>query len=642
MIRFTRGTFTRGSRTIPILNLGRIDNWSVTDGDGIPYTLATSEGQENSFTIEQSGGEYKLRWFFPALRNESATYVIQYKVHDALRFYDGGDQVWWKAIFGNRPFPVEAGEVRVILNENASEQAARILEWAAYINGADARERATAQLAENQQEITFQIDRLLDAGEEFEVRVEFANGFAAGEVQLWQKSADAVVARLAEEAIRQAELEQRSAILGLLFGGLGLLFALGGLAGLYMLWYNHGRDKPVEMVADYLPEPPDDLPAGMVGTLLDERVDLEDIIATLVDLAQKGVLTITEKELEGHWGMESDFRYKLVKPNIDSSLRSYEQSLLKAVFGQSRKAYQSELNEKFYTHLPSLKREMYEAVTEEGLFEDSPQDVRSVWIFFSVVLLGLAVLTGYVLINTFAEMTDAAIFPALGIGVTSIVMMILSNFMPRKSDEGAERAARWQAFRRYLKNIDQYTEMNAQKDIWDRWLPYAVAFGFEEELIYKFEAVGAPAPEWYDPSPDDSSPNRRRNKRNKKGYQKNMPVTMDDNSSVRGTIQGTIDKGGRLGGDLGRMSHGLGSSLTDMSYGLGKMLSTAGSAMTSKPMPEAYRGDSFWGGDSDRSSSSDWSDSSGWSGSSSSGGSGFSGGGSSGGGGSGGGSGDFG
>ena len=75
----------------------------------------------------------------------------------------------------------------------------------------------------------------------------------AGEAQPWQIRADA------ETAAREAGLlfrERWGSILTLLFGALGLLFLLGGPAALYLLWYRLGRDKPVEMVADYLPEPP--------------------------------------------------------------------------------------------------------------------------------------------------------------------------------------------------------------------------------------------------------------------------------------------------------------------------------------------------------------------------------------------------
>jgi len=595
----------------------------MTDGDGMLYEQAAFAGQENSFTVDQSRGQYEVRWFFPPIRNESATYVIQYKVHDALRFYEGGDQVWWKAIFGDRPFPVLAGQVRVVLADGGEEQAAKIREWAAYINETDARESASAVVSENQDEVLFELDRRLEAGEEFEVRVEFTNGFVAGEAKPWQISADAGAAQREEEAAYQ---ERWGNIAGLGLGGLGILLALGGPAGLYMLWYIRGRDKPVEMVADYLPEPPDDLPAGMVGTLLDERADMEDIIATLVDLAQKGVLTITEEKIEDRWGIETDFLYtRSDDSTAEDNLRPYEKSLLQALFRGRKTASLSDLKEKFYTHLPSLKREMYETVTEEGLFDRSPEDVRSRYLFLGVVLLGLAAVVGFMLTSSFGDLTGAAILPAIGIGLTGIFMLILSNFMPRKSDEGSESAARWRAFQTYLKNIDQYAEMDSQKSIWDRWLPYAIAFGFEKEFIRKFEAAGAPAPEWYNPSPYDYGP-RRGGRRSTRGYGRGVPPIVGGGGTViGGGGQSESGEGGTIGGDLGRMSRGMGSGLESMSAGLGTMLSTAGTIMTSQPQPKASSGNSG----------------SGWSGGSGFGGGGFSGGGSFGGGGGGGGGGGF-
>ena len=42
-----------------------------------------------------------------------------------------------------------------------------------------------------------------------------------------------------------------------------------------MMWHTRGRDVAVPLVADYLSEPPDDLPAGVVGTLVDEQADMK-------------------------------------------------------------------------------------------------------------------------------------------------------------------------------------------------------------------------------------------------------------------------------------------------------------------------------------------------------------------------------
>ena len=595
-IRFTRGTFTQGSRNIPMRYLDKIDSWSITDEQGTAY-IQTSSGADQTFTVEQTRGQYQILWFFPPTQNESATYILNYKVHDALRFYEGGDQVWWKAIFGDRPFPVLAGEVQVMLADDV--ETGKIQEWAAYINEVDARDLASATLHENQREITFQLDQRLEAGEEFEVRVEFTNGFVTGQPQPWQISADVEAAQREAEATYQ---DQWGGIASLIFGVLGLLLALGGPALLYLLWYNRGRDKPVEMVADYLPEPPDKLPAGMVGTLLDERADMQDIIATLVDLAQRKVLTIAEKKVKSTRHMETDFLYTLdKKKQAAANLRPYEKHLIKALFAGRKKAHLSDLKEKFYTHLPSLKREMYDSVTEEGLFAVSPQDTRSQYLFLGVVLIGLGVLAGFILTRIFGDLTGAAILPAIGIGLTGIGLMILSNFMPRKTDEGSEVAARWRAFRAYLKNIDQYAEMESQKNIWDRWLPYAIAFGFEKEFIRKFESIDAPSPDWYRPSPYDYGPHgggRRGTRRHGRGYGGVPPIVSSGPIAGEEGTRGTVSEGGTIGGDLSDMSRGMGQGLSSMSAGLGAMLSSAGTIMTSQPAPKSSNTSSGWSGSS--------------------------------------------
>ena len=67
------------------------------------------------------------------------------------------------------------------------------------------------------------------------------------------------------------------------------------------------------MVAEYLPEPPDDISPGLIGTLLDEQADMEDIVATLVDLAQRKIISITEEQT-GSLLTARDFVYPLRKP----------------------------------------------------------------------------------------------------------------------------------------------------------------------------------------------------------------------------------------------------------------------------------------------------------------------------------------
>ena len=616
-IRFTRGTFTQGSRDIPVRNFGRLDNWSLTAGDGTVYTPATSGEQPYTFSVEESRYQYVIRWFFPTMQDSSETYTIRYRVHDGLRFYEAGDQLWWKAIFKNRPFPVLAGQVRVHAPEGTSIQ-----QWAGYINNQNARDDANAELLQDERTIVFNLVRTLSSGEEFEVRVEFDHGVVDGEPQGWQIVADA------EAAEREAELAfyrrwQPIAAVG--FGALGILLMLGGPAALYGLWYQWGRDKPVELVADYLPEPPDDLSPGMAGTLLDETVDMEDIMATLVDLARRKAISITEDKNEGFFSSSTDFIYRREREDIP--LAPYEAELIHSLFGSQDEVRLSALKNKFYDKLPRIKKRLYTDVTEADLFPRSPETVRSQYGCLGAAGIVGGVIVGVVLMMGFGYLTGAAVLPGIGMGITAIGMVILSRHMPRKTDNGSERAARWRAFKSYLQDIDKYADLEQQKPIWDRWLPYAIAFGIDKEYIRKFERVQAPAPGWYIPSPTLYGPYRRR-------YYGTPgmggPVYSGGGVNLPNLPGGSSEEGGGLGGDLSDMSRDFGRGLSDMSRGLGTMLTGASAAMTSRPSSTRSSSGSGWSSSGGGFSGGGWS-----------GGGGFSGGGSFGGGGGGGGGGGF-
>ncbi len=210
----------------------------------------------------------------------------------------------------------------------------------AYINAADARDRVTATLLEGNQAVIFELPDRLDAGEELEARVEFTPNVVDGAPAAWQAAADQ---RAAERESAQAFRNRWGTIATLALCAVGLLFTFGGPAAVYAFWYRRGRDKPVNQIAEYLPEPPTPLAPGMAGTLLDERVDMEDIIATLVDLARRKAISITEVKEEGLLRMGTDFIYR--RERNDVPLVEYEKKLLAALFGKKDEIELSDLKE---------------------------------------------------------------------------------------------------------------------------------------------------------------------------------------------------------------------------------------------------------------------------------------------------------
>ena len=80
---------------------------------------------------------------------------------------------------------------------------------------------------------------------------------------------------------------------------LGFLLPIVTFLTMLLIWRRRGRDEPGQVYAKYVSEPPSDLSPGLVGALIDEKVDTKEVIATIVDLARRGYLEITDTARRG-------------------------------------------------------------------------------------------------------------------------------------------------------------------------------------------------------------------------------------------------------------------------------------------------------------------------------------------------------
>ena len=267
------------------------------DGPVYEYSEAI---EPYTYRVFQEGGETKIRYNFPPTSDSRRTIVIDYDVTDALRYYpeNGVDQLYWKAVPAGNPFPTQSSTITLHVPEPAT-----FTNYGIY--GAE----AAADFQPGQRDATIKVRGPIDPGEEVEVVAEWQHGVVAGQPAAWQRELDQ------EAEAKQSEQEFRNRwgpVFDLGFLSLAGLFLIGGPVLLYLWWYRKGRDHPVGLIADYLPEPPSDLPAGMAGPLIDESADMQDILASILDLARRGALEIEEKQEPGFLGIgtSTDFIYR--------------------------------------------------------------------------------------------------------------------------------------------------------------------------------------------------------------------------------------------------------------------------------------------------------------------------------------------
>ena len=536
-INFTSGTFSEGFAVIPLDRVEDISNVQVF-ADGEPY----ERGWEapGTYDVTEYGNEIEILWWFEPATNEVREFTIQYDVSGGLRVYEetGREQLWWRVVDTDFVANVNEATLQLNLPEPVTEE-----ELAAEIYTLDTETTSIQML--DPQTILFTASNI-EEGDAFEARAEFPD-MTAATVPDWQQADD-------EEREREEQLAPLKALANIFFLGVGILLLIGGPVGSYLLWQSKGKDPEVALPIDVLREPPDDLPPGAVGALVDLEAHDHDVIATIVDLAERGVVHIEETS-SNLLGITLNRDWTFRKTGTKHGLRKYESETLDAVFGSKNEVKLGSIRQRFSQQQAKVKEAMYQELVDRGYVEKNPQTVRKTWMGVGIAMLVGTAFFGFFIAGAISSFAPLVWVPVGALLVVGLSMIIMSSQMPRRTQSGAEAAAKWNAFRRYLVDIERYQNVEEAKAIFSSYLPYAVAFGLERTWVRKFSQVDTPAPHWYGPY-NPGGPMRRPYGRGRGGMVIipggggsssgggggiDMPSMQDVSDSFGGSLQGMSD-----------------------------------------------------------------------------------------------------
>lgn len=546
-IRFF-GTFRFGQAVIPLDRVNSIDNvkvW-VNSRPLVEECFQRAGTYCARPTVEGLSIVYN---FSDPITDSTANIILEYRVNGALRVYPDGDQLWWIGVTEEKyGYSVNASTLRVNLPADYAPRP-EIDPVVTYGAQADVTVEGSTVIATALNGVS--------PDEAFEIRVQYPHNPNA-RVAAWQASFDEQ--RAFDETVRPW------IDIGTLLGG--FLLALLGPAFAYYRWFTRGRDPKIGPVPQYISERPSDLPPALVGTLVDENAELRDIVSTLIDLADRGYLSIEESE-------KGQFHFQRLNESTEG-LRKYEAYFIDRFFGKKDTVSLSALKNKFYTHIPKLQTMVYDELVKEGMFKQSPEQVRNGWFALgSVVLMG-----GVGLVVVLFELAESVSYALMclpaGLVISGLAMLLVASAMPSKTQKGAEESAKWNAFREYMRNLQQYQDVEAASQNFSRFLSYAVAFGFERSWIKRFEKVESVGmPPWYYPR------HYRRRGVWGTGGMSSGPFT-PSSADMR---PGDLARAG--GGGLDDLSGGLSSGLSSISDGLTRMLNSASSTLNSRPQAQS-------------------------------------------------------
>lgn len=650
-IAFT-GPFEFGVRALPLDNVEAFTDIAVTH-EGAPLREACDD-EPGTFCARENTFDNLLEiiHYFPEpIFSETVTFTIEYTVVGAIRVDDGGDQIWWTALPGDRDFRVEASTVTLELPAGYAPRAG-IDSAATYGYSADIAVADTT--------VTF-VSRLpfYPGGGDAEIRAQFPHHPAA-RMAAWQPAYDEAI-RLEKERIEQQRLarlarEQQIATTNaqLQVGAviLGLLGSIGGPLFLYTRWFKWGRPHPIIPPPEYLTEPPGDVPPGVIGALLDGEAKTRHVMATIIDLARRGYILIQQ---ESPKDAQTAAFTRTKKPTSD--LPEFERELLNRLFANNvTTRTMKSLQNTFYSDEQRVRYSIGKAVQALGF--DDPQrqafaGAAQRWSDFSQIFayIGAAIFVLFCAMSQFSDFVESILWLLAAAGVVIVVnkiaLGVIGHSASTRSRHGAQQIALWEAFRKFLRHADQYErELGAKPENFEKYLPYATAFGADRTWITQFSRVRqVSAPSWYQPVPlplpsAPAAPSSRPLSPTSSRPPLSRPApavpptviatqrpSAPQGSSTRPikpsnqpTTPMTTPRPPERTPSLDTISSGMANSLENISSGLTSFLNTASGAITSRPRESfnryGSRDSSYASGSLSRGnhSSSWWESGSSWSG----------------------------
>ena len=447
------GSFTAGIRSFPPATRDRVTGFRASEA-GRPLAVIPPR--------DSISGEWE--WEFEA-EDEERTFELAYELPGIAAVGPDVAELYWKVV---EPEGLSIGRVEVTLHLPTAED---VRAWGhGPPSGRVSIEGDTVRLSTGR----------VGDGSFVEARVTVPA--TALDVA---PSGEPRLPRILEEeaewaAARQAELDRSTWA-----NRLSPVAALVAVVAFLVVWWRWGKEpRPPDDIGDYWREPLTDPPAVVMATLRFGTIPNGAFSATLVDLAQRGYLTIREERVERFGPDKVTYHFRRLKSSAD--LPSWERRLMDRLFAGGDETTMDDLTRWAREH-PGTAQEFWKD-WQAALRKDlrSRQYVEPVHPL-PYLLVGLAALAAIgvgvaaLVLGGVVETFNVLGLAPILVGVALLPAMVV---LRRRTPLGARKAAEAEALARFLKDFSRLDEAPvASMVVWERYLVDAVALGVAEDLV---------------------------------------------------------------------------------------------------------------------------------------------------------------
>lgn len=462
----------------------------------IPVVYRTAEKTINSKLQVKSVGDEngnrvdkKISWEGDSIRirigdenklvQGPKTYVVTYRVRNIIQKYEDHDELYWNAVGSGWDTVVEKARAHVTSSY-------------ADINNVKCYAGPVGTTAPN------------CLSENSNYQADFLSNVSLG------RNKDLTIVLALD---KNNQLDFTTSFGDFIYDNWGYPFAVLPFLVMLWFWYKKGRDVrfigdnvwykpdkakqenvPVFGKREYLPlaySPIDGLTPSEVGTLLDERIDIHDVVAEIVELGRLGFLKIERLDKKFR---KDDYLITKIKKSPDDLL-DFQKYLLEKIFSHGDKdniVKLSDLKNNFYKNLDTFKDKLYSRMANQGYFPSRPDHVRTKWIVISVVFSGILFALEIVFsINT------GNFLPLFLLVPFAIFAIFFSFAMPRKTAKGYALYRQIKGLKFYLGKGKWREEINEKHLFLRDMLPLAISLGVVNKLARDMQDLGVKPPSYF-------------------------------------------------------------------------------------------------------------------------------------------------
>ncbi len=268
---------------------------------------------------------------------------------------------------------------------------------------------------------------------------------------------------------------------GIIFANLYIIWLLLNIVlptGL-ILWYQKKKNKkrfgPPAVNFD-IPkdEKGERLAPALAGTIDTAKLERDDVVATLFDLAIRKYIKL-EEIIERRNLLPDSKKQKIIKLKGSIGLNNFEKTLYDRLFEDGDEVYADDLKKDFYKTFQNMEIETFKVLVEKKYFVKNPKLQRS----FLFILGFLALFTGNVFLAG--------------------ILIFLSRKLIGRTTLGDEIDFKIDGLKLFLKSMDRNYKWQAEKFYTvEQMIPYAMALGYIDKFMEQLKIIKPDySPAWY-------------------------------------------------------------------------------------------------------------------------------------------------